>query len=199
MSSARTAIVDAFEQLLEEKPLNKITVKDIVERCGVNRNTFYYHFQDIPSLLDEAIVERTNEMIRNHAKPGSPVDCFCPFLEYCENHKQTVLHIYHSIQPDRYLSYLDQIATCMVQEYADHVTKGSNISAEDSQLIVRYYKCTVVGLLLDWLEAGMQYDLNKAVFRLCELFDGSGQQAFLRAIESQTGKASIKLGKISEA
>ena len=37
-------IARTFTELLEEKSMAKITVKDIVERCGVNRNTFYYHF-----------------------------------------------------------------------------------------------------------------------------------------------------------
>ena len=37
-------IAKTFTELLDEKPMSKITVKDIVERCGVNRNTFYYHF-----------------------------------------------------------------------------------------------------------------------------------------------------------
>ena len=46
MNYTENAIKDAFWQLLEEKPYNKITVKDIVERCQVNRNTFYYHFHD---------------------------------------------------------------------------------------------------------------------------------------------------------
>ena len=39
-------IARTFTELLEEKSMAKITVKDIVERCGVNRNTFYYHFRD---------------------------------------------------------------------------------------------------------------------------------------------------------
>ena len=44
----KQAIETAFLQLLNEKPLNKISVRDIVEKCGINRNSFYYHFQDIP-------------------------------------------------------------------------------------------------------------------------------------------------------
>lgn len=44
MNRTKLAIVDTFWQLLEEKPYNKITVQDIVDRCHVNRNTFYYHF-----------------------------------------------------------------------------------------------------------------------------------------------------------
>ena len=49
----KKAIKETFVALLEERPLNRITVKDIVEACGINRNSFYYHFQDLPALLVE--------------------------------------------------------------------------------------------------------------------------------------------------
>lgn len=49
---ARTLI-----ELLDEKPMSKVTVKDIVERCGVNRNTFYYHFHDIPEVVEYVLKE----------------------------------------------------------------------------------------------------------------------------------------------
>ena len=40
----RKAIKEAFLKLLNQRPLSQITVKDIVEDCGINRNSFYYHF-----------------------------------------------------------------------------------------------------------------------------------------------------------
>ena len=43
----KNAIMTSLVKLLNEKPLDKITVKDIVEDCGINRNTFYYHYHDI--------------------------------------------------------------------------------------------------------------------------------------------------------
>ena len=58
MDGTRGTIVQGFERLLNEKPVNKITVKDIAETCGINRNTFYYHFQDIPGLLEEIMGKR---------------------------------------------------------------------------------------------------------------------------------------------
>ena len=50
-------IAKTFTELLDEKPMSKITVKDIVERCGVNRNTFYYHFKDIYDLVEWSCME----------------------------------------------------------------------------------------------------------------------------------------------
>ena len=48
---AKREIKNSFIKLLTELPISQITVKDIVEDCGVNRNSFYYHFQDIYDLL----------------------------------------------------------------------------------------------------------------------------------------------------
>ena len=46
------ALENSLKKLLLQKPLNKITINDITEDCGVNRMTFYYHFKDIYDLVD---------------------------------------------------------------------------------------------------------------------------------------------------
>lgn len=66
MVHTKTILKDAFWEILEEKPYNKITVQDIVDRCQVNRNTFYYHFQDIPWLLIESIKDWIKDVIREY-------------------------------------------------------------------------------------------------------------------------------------
>ena len=49
VGDANTKLESAFLKLIMEKPFAKITVNDIVEEAGVHRNTFYYHYQSIPS------------------------------------------------------------------------------------------------------------------------------------------------------
>ena len=51
------AIIDSFWMLLEKKSLDKISVKDIIEIAQINRNTFYYHFEDLYALLDTVFHE----------------------------------------------------------------------------------------------------------------------------------------------
>ena len=41
----------------------KITVKDIVSSCGINRNSFYYHYADLPSLVEDVITEQANKIM----------------------------------------------------------------------------------------------------------------------------------------
>ena len=67
-------IKEAFWKLLSEKSFSKITVKDIVEICGINRNSFYYHFADIPSLARECVMDYIGAVV-DHNDKASIEEC----------------------------------------------------------------------------------------------------------------------------
>ena len=62
----KRAIKETFLRQLNQRPLSKITVKDIVEECGINRNSFYYHFEDLPALVEDIVAERVSELVERH-------------------------------------------------------------------------------------------------------------------------------------
>lgn len=185
MNRTKTVIVAAFWQLLAEKPYSQITVKDIVTRCQVNRNTFYYHFHDIPALLEYSIKDEIDQIIQTYSNFGSPIDCIIPFVESVAKRKQALLHIYRSIHREIYLRELERLCLYIVREYVNTVTDGFSLEAEDKELLIRAYKCVLVGAILDWMEHFMDYDLQKAVKRICDLFAGTGKQAFLKSAKLQ--------------
>lgn len=57
-------IKNIFIKLLNQKPLNKISVKALVDGCGVSRNTFYYYYEDITALLEDIIVGLADDFIK---------------------------------------------------------------------------------------------------------------------------------------
>lgn len=63
--TTKRALAASLKKLLSDKPLDKITVTDIAEDCGVNRQTFYYHFQDIYDLVEWIY---TSEAHRRHRR-----------------------------------------------------------------------------------------------------------------------------------
>ena len=182
MERTRGAIVNAFIQLLSEKPVNKITVKDIVERCGVNRNTFYYHFHDIPDLAEQMMEEKADQLIQNHYQPHQPIECIRPLVRYGLRHRTAVLHIYQYLPRDTFLAYLNRLTFRLMQEYFTAATDGLSASGEDVAALARFYRCAMVGLLLDWLDGGMQEDMLELSERLCSLLQGTGRKALTRPI-----------------
>ena len=62
----KRAISASLKKLLCEKKLNKITVQDIADDCGINRQTFYYHFQDIYDLVEWTCIEDTEKVLKEN-------------------------------------------------------------------------------------------------------------------------------------
>ena len=61
---SRKLINEALADLLTEKPLDKITVTDVVKRADINRGTFYAHYRDIPDVVDH-LIQQTFSAIRD--------------------------------------------------------------------------------------------------------------------------------------
>lgn len=174
-------IIAVFRQLLEEKPLNKITVQEIVDRCDINRNTFYYHFQDIPSLLQKIMEKEIDLLLQNSQRQKRPFDHMKPAVEYCTRHKSAVLHVYHAVSQETFLFYLKRFSHHVMQEHFESLDAFSAMAKEDLHILVHYYQCTMIGILLDWLDADMEYDLEHMLERLCFLLDGTGERAIQKA------------------
>ena len=68
--TTKEALAKAFAELLEKRSIDKVTVKDIVAACGVNRQTFYYHFRDIYDLMEWALTAEIEKYTRQHLSAG---------------------------------------------------------------------------------------------------------------------------------
>ncbi len=187
-SFTKDAIKKSFLKLLNEKQLNKITVKDIVEDCGINRNSFYYHFSDIPSLLEEMLLEEADKLVQTQSKPDSVYECLLSAIDFALKNKTAMMHIYNSANREMFEQYLNKVTQWTVSEYIDAVSGDYNISDDDKEVITMYYKSLLIGFVIDWLSGGMKYDLNIKIRRICEIFDGSMERAFKKAAENSSEK-----------
>ena len=155
-SFTRKAIKDAFLKLLDERPLKEITVKDIVEECGINRNSFYYHYQDMPALIEEIVREESDAVIKKYSSIQTIVECFDAIMEFVSNRRRAILHIYRSLNRDVFERYLMQTCEYFVRNYMARALADEHIDQADEELIIGYYKCDCFGLMIDWLEGGMK-------------------------------------------
>ena len=86
----KAAIKKSFLALLNEKPINQISVRDIAEGCGFNRNTIYYHYDDIPCLVEEIVIETAEKIISDYSDYHSLEACIDKMAEFALEHKRTV-------------------------------------------------------------------------------------------------------------
>ena len=178
--AAKRAIRTSFIKLLNQRPLSQITVRDIVEDCGVNRNTFYYHFQDIPHLAEAIINEHADLVIREHPSIDSLEACLRAAIGFALENKKAVLHIYHSVNRDLYEQYQWRVCVHAVTVYIDGILTGRAVSAQDRAVIVDHLCCAFFGIIMGWLESGMPEGILARFQRICELKHGELERMIAR-------------------
>ena len=184
--TARDAIKASFLRLLEERPLREITVKDIVQGGGVNRNTFYYHFKDLPALLEEIIMDQADRIIADQGPALSLPGCLETVVRIAEARRQVVLHINQSAHRDLFELCLMDVCRRVVEDYAAAAIGSVPIPPEDRAVIIRFYQCECFGQVMAWLNDGMRYDIGKQFRRLCYLGEGMTERMLRRAMETDT-------------
>ena len=165
----KTAIRESFLKLLNERPLSQITVKDIVSDCGVNRNTFYYYFEDIPKLMEEIFTEDLEAIIKKYPTVEEIDDCIGEIIDSALSHKRAVLHMYNSTKRELYEQYLWNVCDHAIATYMDTVLNGRKISENDSITIKKYLESFTFGMISNWLRNGMKDDVLSMLKRIREM------------------------------
>ncbi len=176
----KKAIRESFVKLLSEKPFSQITVRDIVEDCGVSRNTFYYYYNDLPHLAESIVNEDAERIIQEHPAIESLEDGLNAIISFALKNRKAAMHIYHSINRDIYERYQWKVCEHVVTTYVEGILSDRNVTEQDKQLIIDYLKCVFFGLILGWLEQGMREDIQTQFQRIWELKQGSLEQMLAR-------------------
>lgn len=92
----KTRIMNAFLYLLNEKSMDRLTVKDIIETAEVNRNTFYYHFEDIYDLLHQVFRTKFEEFCSQTEKCDTFYEEYIRSADFFMKNKKAMSHIYYS-------------------------------------------------------------------------------------------------------
>lgn len=166
------AIMDTFVEMLEEMPLEKITVQKIIKRCNISRNTFYYHFGDIYALLD-AVLQRdlTLLFVNNTVYKDDWSQNLKLLFDYMYQNRRMLYHIYQSINHSMLEQYLYKTTEKFFQRHIANVTEGLAISDNDLRFLCLACQSMFVGILLYWLRCGMNHNLSDLLEPAVRLFD----------------------------
>lgn len=156
---------EAFLQLLEKKDFSYITVKEICEKAGVNRSTFYLHYETLEDLLSES-VEYMNEQFLEHMKYSSVnfieqiKECsadelyfiepkyLLPYLEYIQKNKRL---FFTAIMRAKTLR-LDDSYDKMFRHVFTPVLERYKVPVENRRYIIIFYIQGIMAVITEWLK-----------------------------------------------
>ena len=165
-------IQEEFIKILNERPLNKITVKDIASACDINRNTFYYYYTDIYAILSEIFQTELQIVIDEYNDTLSWEESFIVATKFSLQNKTAIYHVYNSMQKEELEDYLFNVSGNIMSRYVEKVSDGISASSGDKKLISSFYQFALTEMVLRWIASGMKEDPDTIVRRIGQLFDG---------------------------
>ena len=156
-------LAESLMKLLARRTLDKITIQDIVDDCGYNRQTFYYHFHDIYDLIDWIFAAQTQELIEKCRACGSLDVGVEAVIAYMRENRRLILNILRSVNGEKLLDNLYRSAQSIVLSALENHPGVQELSTEYRELVAEAFKYALAGLLIDWMRAGIPEDrVNKA-------------------------------------
>jgi len=156
----------AFLELLEKKDFAFITVKEICESAGVNRSTFYLHYETIEDLLSEStefiykqfVTHMNEEPSEFISKIGTcPLDelylitpnYMTPYLEYVKEHHR----LFRTVTEKADTFRLDLTYTKMFYHIFEPILKRFGVPESDRKYLMTFYIHGLNAIITEWLKS----------------------------------------------
>lgn len=143
-------------ELMQTKPVAKITVTEICEKAGINRATFYSHYSDPTDLL-HSIERELIEDISRRVQPaiaalgGDLKDSMTEIVEYVRENAEACRALL-SDQGDT--GFQNQVVRVVEKQFIEHWRANSSASMEDAEYIYTFIAIGSVGVIRKWLAEG---------------------------------------------
>ena len=154
-------LAESLRSLMKKKSLDKIKIHEIVDACGVNRQTFYYHFQDIYALVEwmyhhdaVELIERNNKAFL-HGEVGTRDDwesIIEALFKYIEKHRNEILSVINSRAMVYFSNFVYEGLSSSIKRFVDLQSKDLNIDEYYKNFISNFYAIAFGGMVQSWLE-----------------------------------------------
>lgn len=183
----KKALSESLKKLMITKPVKKISVREIAEDCGVNRQTFYYHFQDIYELIEWTIREELFNILSDSDHFLSWQDAGIFVLRYIQNNHALALCLLNTVNHETLKHYLHDDIFDIASLFLRYVGKGVSVKEEDFQFLCNFYVISFIALLEEWINQGMKRTPEELIHKLEIVVGGTAYNALLKFAKENAG------------
>lgn len=146
---------ESFKKLIATKPLNNISIREITDGCGLNRQTFYYHFQDIYSLL-EWICQEETEVFSSKQKITTEKEGIRELLNYFRENEAVCANAINVLGDERFRSIVYTVIYDHINLFVSEFSAKLQISDKYKSFVIQFYTVSFVAYLIDWIKRGLK-------------------------------------------
>jgi len=186
----KKAIATSLKELMRKKDLQKISVADIVENCGVNRQTFYYHFKDKYDLVDWIYYHEVVSAVTQNKAQDDWSGVVRDVLKSMKREQYFYTNALNVTGQNSFQDYFFDVTKGLIVEVIDAIAENKRIDGEDKDFISGFYAYGLVGVTVQWARNGMKEPPEQMVQRLLHFVNDSTFYAAMRYFKEHGGNES---------
>ena len=161
--NTKKMLADSLKKFMEKKPLSKITVSDIVKDCGVNRKTFYYHFEDINHLFKWIIEKEAVEVVREFDLLNDFEDTIAFVVDYVNRNMHILNCAYDTLGREGIRLFLFSDFIGIARKVIDGIEKANNLHANEDykEFLAEFYVGALCEALINFFCGREKRDLQQ--------------------------------------
>lgn len=176
-ASTESILINALNTILPTKPIDKISVKDVVTECGFTRQTFYNHFSDIYALVERAAYLNAKKILDNVSDYENWQKGFFDVMVVIRENKPAIDNVYHSAYRDLMEKYIYEIISGYIIVVVEKQAVGMNVDQKHKDFIAHFYSLAFIALIFEWVQDGMKDDPKEIVEQTGVLVHGDFKKA----------------------
>ena len=176
----KKALAESLKNLLLQKTLNKITISDIADDCGINRMTFYYHFKDIYDLVEWTCAEEAAQAMEGKKTYDTWQEGFLNIFSAVQANKPLIMNVYRCVSRERIEQYLNPLICSLILGVVEEKSAEMPVSEADKRFIASFYEHAFIGVMLEWIDNNMREEPSVLVERTSRVVHGN----ILRALNA---------------
>ncbi len=176
----KKALALSIKKLMETIPLAKLTIHEIVNNCGINRQTFYYHFKDKFDLVNWIYYSEAIESITDCKNYAHWTDGMYKTLVYFMNNKSFYINALNTPGQNAFNGYLFEKTYDLIMGVVNDISSNIKVSGSDKNFIADFYTHAFVGITVQWIKGSMKESPKTMVGRLNDVVEGSMLGALTR-------------------
>ena len=180
-------LAETLREMMQETPLDEISVVALTKRCHIYRQTFYYHFYGVDDLLAWVFEQDANKALPETINSDTVADgwreCVVIYFKYLKDNASTVLNVYQSGKRSYMIDYFRTRLKGVIQQFANLATADMNVSWEDMEFVVDFYSQTVTGLIVMWMENNLVLPPLYTEERCLKALEGTIERLTERIVE----------------
>ena len=173
--NTKKTLAESLKKIMKKKSFSKITISEIIEDCGVNRKTFYYHFEDIYALLKWIFENEAVEIVKQFNLAVDYEDAILFVMDYAEKNEYIINCAYDAIGRDEMKRFFYTDFIELVSSIVDsaETLEGKRLEPEYKTFLCHFYTEALAGMLIDWIKHREVRDRERVIEYITTTLIGS--------------------------